>query len=118
MIRQRREGLVREEGTAVHRFSGLRHELGATEVRRFLSYLVEDRHLSAATQQVELRPLPDRRMQLTDVLLAGGLNLEEPIDFCYQSSRRERFLQQGRWKLGVLLTEGGNKEQSGARRGG
>ena len=56
-------------------------------------------------------------MQLTDVLLAGGLNLEEPIDFCYQSSRRERLLQQGRWKLGVLLTEGGNKEQSGARLG-
>ena len=41
------------------RFSGLRHpsELGAVEVRRFLSYLVEDRHLSAATQQQALSAL-------------------------------------------------------------
>ena len=41
------------------RFSGLRHpsELGATEVRQFLSHLVEDRHLSAATQQQALSAL-------------------------------------------------------------
>jgi site-specific recombinase XerD len=38
------------------RFSGLRHpsELGSAEVRRFLSHLVEERHLSAATQQQAL----------------------------------------------------------------
>ena len=39
---------------AVHPFGGAaptHPSWGATEVRRFLSYLVEDRHLSAATQQ-------------------------------------------------------------------
>jgi hypothetical protein len=47
----------------------------------------------------------------------GGLNVEEPIDFCNQSSLREGFLHQGRWQLVVLLTERGHEEQSGARRG-
>ena len=38
------------------RFSGLRHplELGSLDVRQFLSHLVEERHLSAATQQQAL----------------------------------------------------------------
>jgi integron integrase len=41
------------------RFSGLRHpaELGASEVRQFLSHLVVDRKLSAATQQQALSAL-------------------------------------------------------------
>ena len=41
------------------RFCGLRHpaELGPAEVRRFLSHLVVERHLSAATQQQALSAL-------------------------------------------------------------
>jgi hypothetical protein len=41
------------------RFSGLRHpsELGASDVRQFLSHLVVDRKLSAATQQQALSAL-------------------------------------------------------------
>jgi hypothetical protein len=41
------------------RFCGLRHpsELGAVEVRQFLSHLVVERHLSAATQQQALSAL-------------------------------------------------------------
>lgn len=47
-----------------------------------------------------LRPLvvirPGTVGRLADVLQAGGLNLEEPLDFCYQSVLGERFLQQRR----------------------
>jgi hypothetical protein len=41
------------------RFCGLRHpsELGPADVRRFLTHLVVDRHLSAATQQQALGAL-------------------------------------------------------------
>jgi integrase len=41
------------------RFCGLRHpsDLGATEVRRFLTHLLMERHLSAATQQQALGAL-------------------------------------------------------------
>ncbi|HZI75633.1 MAG TPA: hypothetical protein VFD73_16755, partial [Gemmatimonadales bacterium] len=45
-----------------------------------------------------------------------GLRFEEPLDLRYQRRLRERFLQQRRRKLSVLLTKGGSKQESRACR--
>src|SRR5215208_2981088 len=59
---------------------------------------------------------PKRLVSWEGVLLAGGLNLEQPLDLRYEGPLGERLRQQGPGKLRVVLTKRGDKEQSGACR--
>ena len=72
------------------RFSGLRHpaELGVEDVRRFLTHLVMERHLSAATQQQALaallflyRHVLDRPLEALGRLPRGRVPTTLPVVF-------------------------------------
>jgi integrase len=97
------------------RFCGLRHpsELGPAEVRRFLTHLVVDRHLSAATQQQALgallflyRNVLGRSLETMGRLARGRVPTTLPVVLTPDEVARVLGLLRGTHRLVGLLLYG------------
>ncbi len=97
------------------RFSGLRHpsELGPTEVRRFLTHLAVERHVSASTQQQALsallflyRHVLERPVETVGHLPRGRLPTTLPVVLTREEVGRILALLQGTPRLVATLLYG------------